>query len=131
VLKRIDHIGVVVDNLPRVSEFLASLGMTLDHGFDLGRVEAAFYRCGDVTIELLECKRPEERARRLGEAEARLEHIAIEVDDLAATVGELAAKGVEVTPPTPIRQDDIQSHWTKPETSHGVIYQVFERVSEA
>ena len=129
-MRRIDHIGVVVDNLPEARAFLTVLGMTLDHGFDLGRVEAAFYRCGDVMIEVIECRTPEERERRLGTAKARIEHIAIQVDDLAATVDEFASLGIEMTKPEPVRQDDIQSYWTNPDTSDGVMYQFFERLHE-
>jgi methylmalonyl-CoA/ethylmalonyl-CoA epimerase len=128
MMKRIDHVGVVVDNLPEARAFLSRLGMTLDHEFDLGRVEAAFYRCGDVLVELIECKVDHERARRLGENQARIEHIAIEVDDLARTVGEMAELGVQVTAAEPVTQGGIRSHWTKPESSDGVMYQLFERL---
>jgi methylmalonyl-CoA/ethylmalonyl-CoA epimerase len=129
MLKRIDHVGVVVDNLSEAREFLSLLGMTLDHEFDLGRVGAAFYRCGDAMVELIECRLPDERARRLGESQARIEHIAIEVDDLVETVAEFAKLGVEVTAAEPVTQGDVRSHWTKPESSLGVMYQVFERIS--
>ena len=131
MLKRIDHVGVVVDDLDTARRFLAAMGMSLDHEFDLGRVGAAFYRCGDVMVELIECRLPEERERRLGDARARIEHIAIEVDDLAATVGELAGLGVEMTKPEPVTQGNVRSHWTKPESSEGVMYQVFETIGEA
>jgi methylmalonyl-CoA/ethylmalonyl-CoA epimerase len=130
VLRRIDHIGVVVDDLDQARAFLTSLGLQHDHGFDLGRVEAAFYRLGDVMIEVVECRTPEERARRLGDATARIEHIAFEVDDLAAAVAELGRLGIEMTKPEPVRQDDIQSFWTAPASSDGVMYQLFERLDE-
>jgi len=129
MLKRIDHVGVVVDNLAEARSFLSRLGMTLDHEFDLGRVGAAFYRCGDVMVELIECRLPDERARRLGTSQARIEHIAIEVEDLVTTVEEFATLGVEVTAKEPVTQGDVRSHWTKPESSDGVMYQVFERLS--
>jgi len=130
MLKRIDHVGVVVDNLTEARAFLSLLGMALDHEFDLGRVGGAFYRCGDVMVELIECRLPDERARRLGVSQARIEHIAIEVDDLVATVGDFAQLGVEVTAAEPVTQGDIRSHWTKPESSDGVMYQIFERLTE-
>lgn len=126
MLNRIDHIGVVVDDLESARAFLTLLGLTYDHGFDLGRVEAAFYRLGDVMIELIECRTADERERRLGNAKARIEHIAFEVDDLAATVADLAAVGIDTTKPEPVRQDDIQSFWTVADTSDGVMYQLFE-----
>ena len=130
MLKRIDHVGVVVDNLAEARSFLSRLGMTLDHEFDLGRVGAAFYRCGDVMVELIECRLPDERARRLGTSQARIEHIAIEVEDLVTTVEEFAKLGVEVTAKESVTQGDVRSHWTKPESSDGVMYQVFERLSD-
>jgi methylmalonyl-CoA/ethylmalonyl-CoA epimerase len=130
VVKRIDHIGVVVDDLGEARSFLAGLGLQFDHGFDLGRVEAAFYRLGDVMIEVVEPRTPEERARRLGDATARIEHIAFEVDDLAEAVAAFGRLGIETTRPEPVRQDDIQSFWTAPETSDGVMYQLFERLDE-
>jgi methylmalonyl-CoA/ethylmalonyl-CoA epimerase len=131
LLKRVDHIGIVVDDLEQARAFLSLLGLTYDHGFDLGRVEAAFYRLGDVMIEVVECRQPDERARRLGDATARIEHIAFQVDDLAAAVEGFAELGIEMTKPAPVRQDDIQSYWTSPETSDGVMYQLFETVDEA
>jgi methylmalonyl-CoA/ethylmalonyl-CoA epimerase len=131
MVRRIDHIGVVVDNLSEARAFLTMLGMTLDHGFDLGRVEAAFYRCGDVMVEVIECKTPEERGRRLGGYQDRIEHNAIQVDDLAGTVAELTSHGVEMTKPDPVRQDNIRSYWTNPETSDGVMYQLFETLDDA
>ena len=130
MLKRIDHVGVVVDNLTEARAFLSLLGMTLDHEFDLGRVGAAFYRCGDAMVELIECRLPDERARRLGTSQARIEHIAIEVDDLGATVEDFAKLGVEVTATEPVTQGDVRSHWTKPESSRGVMYQIFERLTD-
>jgi methylmalonyl-CoA/ethylmalonyl-CoA epimerase len=130
VLRRIDHVGVVVDDLAEARAFLGKLGLQFDHGFDLGRVEAAFYRLGDVMIEVVECRTPEERARRLGGSTARIEHIAFEVDDLAEAVAALGRMGVEMTKPEPVRQDDIRSFWTAPESSDGVTYQLFERLEK-
>jgi methylmalonyl-CoA/ethylmalonyl-CoA epimerase len=131
MFKRIDHVGVVVDDLEEAKAFIGRLGLVYDHGFDLGRVEAAFYRLGDVMIEFVECRKADERERRLGESKARIEHIAFEVEDLAATVAELRRHGVTMTKPEPVRQDDIQSYWTNPDTSDGVMYQLFEKLNEA
>src|SRR4029077_323519 len=72
VLKRIDHIGVVVDTLVQARHFLASLGLRHDRDLEVsGRLRASFYTCGEIEIEVLEIVEPVERSRRLGDASAR------------------------------------------------------------
>jgi hypothetical protein len=81
-------------------------------------------------IEVVECRTPDERARRLGDAPARIEHIAFEVEDLTEAVAALGRLGIEMTKPDAVRQDDIRSFWTAPESSDGVMYQLFERLDQ-
>lgn len=128
MLKRIDHIGVIVDDLAQARRFLERLGLELVRtGGVEGRLGTAFYRCGDVDIEVIEVFEPGERHRRLGEATARIEHIAIEVDGLSRAMAALAAIGVAPTSDAPVAGAGMTSYWTAPETSDGVMYQVFER----
>ena len=129
MLKRIDHVGVVVDNLQDARDFVTKLGMTLDHEFDLGRVQAAFYRCGDTMIEFLEVKDPVEREKRLGSDAARIEHIAFEVENLAGAVLELSSLGVQMKFPEPLENAGKLNNWTVPETSDGVGYQFVESLT--
>lgn len=90
MLKRIDHIGVVVDELAAAKGFLSDLGLDFDHDSELpGRLKAAFYRCGETMIEVIEISEPNERRRRLGTDAARVEHIAFEVDNLGQTMREI------------------------------------------
>ena len=127
MLKRIDHVGVVVDNLAEARSFLESLG--LRHNRDLevsGRLKAAFYTCGEIEIEVLEITEPAERSRRLGNASARIEHIAIEVEDLVAAAAALAGLGVRTQTEAPVRLDKGLNYWTVPETCDGVVYQLLE-----
>lgn len=127
MLKRIDHVGVVVDNLEEACSFLASLG--LQHNRDLevsGRLKAAFYTCGEIEIEVLEITEPAERSRRLGTASARIEHIAIQLDDLAAVAAALRRLGVRTQTEAPVSLDRGLNYWTVPETCDGVVYQLLE-----
>jgi catechol 2,3-dioxygenase-like lactoylglutathione lyase family enzyme len=129
MLKRIDHIGVVVDDLATARRFLESLG--LKHVRDLAVPErglhASFYGCGDVAIELIQADDPEANRERLqGERMARIEHIAIEVDDIQGTLDELSGRGIEVTG-APSKVDSNVSVWTKPETSDGYQLQFMQK----
>src|SRR5207237_9826002 len=83
MLKRIDHVGIVVDDLESAGRLLRDvLGMTLVRSVEIPdrQLHAAFYRCGETNIELIQLDDPEARAKRLGNGAARLEHSAIEVD---------------------------------------------------
>jgi methylmalonyl-CoA/ethylmalonyl-CoA epimerase len=130
-LKRIDHIGVIVDDLERVSGFLRDvLGLQLSRTLEdpERRVRANFFRCGDVDIELVELGDPAARERRLGQSTARVEHIAIEVDDIAATAGQLGERGVRMNTDQPVRGGPTLSYWSLPQTSGGIMLQLLQRL---
>ena len=128
VLKRIDHVGVIVDNLDEAKRFLANMGMRFDRDLVVpGRLRAAFYTCGETQIEVIEIDEPAERARRLGDAAARIEHVALEVDSLSATLEALRGLGVETTTSAPMAVGANLNFWTKADTCDGVQYQLIEK----
>lgn len=127
MFKRIDHIGVVVDSLDDAQGFLNNLGMR--HVRDLvvpDRLRAAFYQCGDTQIEILEITNAEERGRRLGSEQARIEHIALEVENLDDTLAALDGLGVKFQGP-PLVIGGNRSVWSLEETCDGVQYQVMQK----
>jgi len=128
--KRIDHVGIVVDNLESAGNFVRDvLGFSFDREVSIpGRLEARFFRCGDAAVELIEVTDPVQRRERLGSATARLEHVAIEVDELTEAMESLRRSGVEMSAATPVVTGPIRSYFTRSETSGGVMYQVFERI---
>lgn len=129
MLKRIHHIGVAVADIEsarRVVEEQLGLEETRRHRAPDGSSDAAFYRCGEVEIELLYFKEPERRAAWLAGAEqARIEHIAIEVDDLEETTRALTALGIQSH--APVRGPLGISARTDPATSGGVVYQLLQK----
>ena len=128
MLKRTDHIGVIVDDLAEAAAMLEKLGLPRSREFSIpNRLQAAFYRCGDVDIELIEITEPEERRKRLGDAKARIEHIAIECDGLEETMRALTGRGIEAATADPVLAGGLASFWTRPDTTDGVTYQLMER----
>ena len=129
MLKRIDHIGVVVDDLEAGRRFLERLGFK--HSRDLEvpdrGLHASFWQCGDASIELLQMDDAGANRERLqGESMARIEHICIEVDDIGRTVEEMGAEGIRFTgEPSTIGANT--SVWSKPETSDGYQLQFMQK----
>jgi len=97
----------------------------------------AFFRCGDADIELIGMSDSDARRRRIGAGRARIEHVAIRVDDLEETSAALRADGVsltgipsvEIEHPLPFRVGSRLNVWTDPDTTGGIIYQFIEDVS--
>src|SRR3981081_2929101 len=95
---RIHHVGVVVADLANARRFLEdSLGFRLEQSLSLPdkNLEAGLFSLGGgAQVELIELGEPQARAERLGEGNiGRLEHIAIEVDDVEAVREELRRGG--------------------------------------
>jgi methylmalonyl-CoA/ethylmalonyl-CoA epimerase len=122
-LRRIDHIGIVVADLQAHVAQLEALGLSLGRSNPGAASLALYYPCDDTSVELIEVSDPAARAARLPRGEqARIEHIAFEVDDLEQVRAHLEARGIEVSWP-PFRSGPAQMIWTTAETSGGVQYQ--------
>ena len=131
MFQRINHVGVIVGDLEEARRWLGEVfGLPLRRTADLpaGRIHGEFYGCGDVDIEVITIGDPEVRQRRLGNARARIEHIAVEVSDLGAVLNRLAELGVRTTTPEPQRVGNNLVAWTVEETTGGISYQLIEPV---
>jgi len=131
MFRRVNHIGVVVEDLAEARRWLTEVfGLPLRRTVDVpeGHIRGEFYACGDVDIEVLEIGDAETRRRRLGESKpARIEHIAVEVENLRASLDQLAAQGVRTTSPEPRRIGNNLNVWTVEETTGGISYQLIQR----
>ncbi|MEU8890412.1 VOC family protein [Streptomyces sp. NPDC048442] len=130
MFQRIDHIGVVVDNITAARALLESLGMQLERAQEVPErnVKIAFYHCGDGRIELIEPTTEEARRNRLGEGnQARLEHIGVEVDDVPQIMKAVQQLGIELTTSAPVPVGPNLNAWTQPESSNGIQFQLVQR----
>ncbi|HEY6875218.1 MAG TPA: VOC family protein [Candidatus Dormibacteraeota bacterium] len=127
---RVHHVGVVVASLERTGEFVRDV-MGLDLALEPpplpDGVKTAFYSSEGARVELIEIPDAQARAKRLGEGEGRVEHIALEVDDVHAWMARLREKGVRFTTDEPVRVRENEAVWTLPETSAGFVWQLFSR----
>jgi len=126
MLRRLDHVGVVVADLGWHMRQLEAMGLELGRSNDSDQSLARYYPCGDASVELIEARTAATQADRLGGATARIEHIAFEVNDLSEVRDRLTARGVTVTWP-PFRSGPNLMIWTDEATSGGVQYQFLVR----
>ena len=125
-MRKLDHVGVVVDDLDEAATLLEALGLVESERAEHDGLKLAFFTAGNAMVELIEPTDPEIRAQRLGDVRARIEHIAFEIGDLDGALSALGALGVEPNAP-PRRLPDRSMFWTDPETSDGIMFQFVQR----
>jgi methylmalonyl-CoA/ethylmalonyl-CoA epimerase len=130
MFKRIDHIGVIVDDLEGAQRILGDLlGLEISRTAEnpAQKLRALFFRCGGIDVEVIQIDDPGIRDRRLGPGPARIEHIAFEVDDLDAAQRDLASAGVRMTTEEPVRTEVASSYFTEAATTDGIMLQLMQR----
>ena len=129
MLQRLDHVGVIVENLEGAKRYFGDvLKLELTRELALPNLRAAFYRCGDASIELIEVIDPAEREQRLGQgATARIEHLAFEVDRLEPVVEPLREAGMRTTTEQPRVIGANRNYFTEADSTNGVMLQFFDR----
>ena len=128
MLKKIDHIGIVVSDIAAARAlYEGTLGMEVVRERTTERVRIAFLRLGNSEIELLEYIDPGDRAAKLqGQPAGRLDHIAFEVDDLETCIADLKLHGVVLA--DPIRGPVSTSVLAAADSTGGVKLQFVERL---
>ena len=131
---RLDHVGVVVASLDSAGAFLREalgLELRLEPPASPDGVRIAFYGGAPkegARVELIQVSSPAALAARLGAAEARIEHIALEVEDVRQVVEQLRERGVRFVTDEPYVLRDMLAIWTVAETSAGIQWQLFTRI---
>lgn len=106
MIEKIDHIGILVEDIGTAREIYEQLGMTMMkteyvEGFD---VEIAFMSGGDELIELVEPLSKNNEFKKLlntKEHTGLLHHIAFRVDDIEATLSVLKEANISLLDSTP------------------------------
>jgi methylmalonyl-CoA epimerase len=125
----IHHLGVAVDDLDgAVATYERLFGARLEHRetvADQG-VEAASLRVGSSRVELLAALGDDTPVGRfLAKRGPGMHHVAYEVDDVGAAIGQLAAEGVELIDERPRRGlFGLEVAFVHPDAVHGVLAEV-------
>lgn len=131
MIKRIDHIAIVVDDIEAALGFWRdTLGLDLSHLEDVPaqRASVAFLPSGDSEVELVQPTTDDSGlARYLAKRGPGMHHICFEVDDLARTLEILKKKGVRLIDENPRSGiGGTQFAFIHPEGANGVLVELYE-----
>jgi len=130
-IKRIDHIAIVVDDIPSALIFWRdALGLDLAHVEDVPDQESvvAFLPTGKSEIELVKpTSGTSGVAKYLQKRGPGLHHICLEVDDIKAMLAQLKEKGVQLINETAILGTGGKKiAFIHPKSTQGVLVELYE-----
>jgi methylmalonyl-CoA/ethylmalonyl-CoA epimerase len=130
----LDHIGIAVADLDEALKFYRdALGLEIEapEAVASQRVRAHFIPAGGAALELLEATADDSPiAKYVGKRGPGLHHITLRVDDLAAALAQLRARGVRLIDETP-RPGAHGSlvAFVHPSSAHGVLVELKQQTT--
>lgn len=130
-MRKIDHIGLAVQDLQTSAETYRKLGFTFLGEETVGeqKVRVAFFECGESRIELLEPTAPDSPiAKFLKKRGPGIHHLCVQVDDLDATLAAYKEKGIALIHETPVQgAHNSRVAFIHPKSTGGVLMELQER----
>lgn len=131
MLQRIDHLGIVVNNLDAsLQTYCNQLGFRLLQRVMVPeqKVEAAFLDAGNGTIELIAPTDSESgTAKYLQNRGEGTHHVCFEVDDIVATLAELKTQGIRLIDETPRQGVHGLVAFVHPKATHGSMIELLQK----
>jgi methylmalonyl-CoA epimerase len=129
----LDHIGIAVSNIDDALVFYRdALGLEVEAPEEVGsqRVRAHVVPVGEAALELLEATADDSPiAKFVATRGPGLHHITLRVDDLAAALAQLEARGVRLIDEAPRRgAHGSLVAFIHPSSAHGVLVELKQRV---
>lgn len=128
-IKRIEHVAVVVDRLDPGMRMLQDIfGLQLAHAEETPIAKLAMFPVGESSVELVQPRSPDSRGGRwLARHGQSLYHLCFEVEDIAAALDELRAKGVRLQDQVPRRgHGGSQVAFIDPESTGGLLIELVQ-----
>jgi methylmalonyl-CoA/ethylmalonyl-CoA epimerase len=136
MIKKIDHIAIAVKNLAEeIGRYRDVLGLEFlgTEVVPAQKVTVAFFKVGDVFIELLEPLSADSPISAFIEKKGGgLHHLALEVDDIRAAIGQLREKNVQMLDIEPKQgAHHAQIAFAHPKSFSGVLYELKQKGDES
>lgn len=125
----LDHIGIAVSNIDDALNFYRdALGLEVEPPEEVAsqRVRVHFVPVGAVALELLEATTDDSPiAKYIGKRGPGLHHVTLRVDDIAAALAQLKARGVRLIDevPRPGAHGSLVA-FVHPSSAHGVLVEL-------
>ncbi len=135
MITNIDHIAIIVADIDAALAFWRdALGLEVSRVEEVPAQEAevAFLPLGQGEIELVQPTSNDSGAARfLAKRGAGMHHIALEVDNLEATLARLKVKGVRLINESPVEAArGRRAAFIHPESASGVLVELYESIPE-
>ena len=132
MIKKIDHIAIAVRNLKEeIVRYRDVLGLEFlgSEVVPEQKVTVAFFKVGDVHIELLEPLSPDSPVSAFIEKKGGgLHHLALEVDDIQSDIRQLQEKNVQMLDSEPrIGAHNARIAFVHPKSFSGVLYELQQK----
>lgn len=130
-VKCLNHIGIAVRSIDEQRPFYeGALGLAWEGLEDVPsqKVRVAFFRAGDVRIELLEPTSEDSTVAKFLEKRGEgLHHLAYTVEDITSRIAELKEAGLRMIDEEPrAGSHHMQIAFVHPKSSHGVLTELCE-----
>ncbi|MDO9229900.1 MAG: methylmalonyl-CoA epimerase [Syntrophales bacterium] len=135
MLKKIEHIGVAVQNIEKsIPLFRDILGIPLEKVYesDAIKTKIAFFPLGDSTIELIEAMDPSSPVAKFIQKRGEgIHHICFGVENVEAALRHFEAKGIELLNQKPRRMEngDLIA-FLNPKSTNGILIELVEMEAE-
>ena len=128
---KIDHIGIATQRLEDgLAIWRDALGLTVQETEEVAeqRVRVAMLPIGDTRVELLEPTTPDSAVGKfLAKRGPGIHHIAVEVEDINASLAELKSKGARLIDEKPrIGAGGCLVAFVHPTSTHGVLLELVQ-----
>jgi len=131
IVKRIDHVAVLVDDLEKTLAFWQDgLGIALSHVEDAPAEKSmvAFLPVGGSEVELVKPTTDDSGlARYLEKRGPGMHHICLEVDDIEGMLAHLKEKGIQLINEAPVTGSGGKRYaFIHPKSANGVMVELYE-----
>ncbi|MGI5998897.1 MAG: methylmalonyl-CoA epimerase [Lutispora sp.] len=132
MVKKVDHIGVAVNNLEESVKFYEEiLGLKLQgiETVEEQKVKVAFLPIGDTEIELLEATTPDSPIAKFIEKKGQgVQHVAFRVDDIEKALEEMKSLGIKLIDEKPrYGAGGARIAFLHPKSTNGLLVELCER----
>jgi methylmalonyl-CoA/ethylmalonyl-CoA epimerase len=130
MLKKMDHIGIVVKDLDKaIKSYTDMFGFKVVEkmGGPGGEFTNAMMELGDIRVELFQPLKPGSFSRFLEEKGGGLHHVSFLTDDIAKEVKNLKAQGKKLQNEEPMQLPNAKIVFVHPSAAENVLIELVER----